>query len=113
MPVLIQSNEAAPHTSANTLMHGYLSKSVAGASDVTLSDAEAQHMQIDLTGTLTGDINVNVPDDVKRYSITNLTTGAYTLTVKTVAGSGVAVTQNKTRILHCDGTDVLDRTPLS
>jgi hypothetical protein len=39
--------------------------------------------------------------------VTNATTGAFTLTVKTAAGTGVAVTQGSASILYCDGTNVV------
>ena len=44
-----------------------------------------------LTGALTGNVNVVVPDSVEKvYIIDNATTGAYTVTVKTTSGTGVA-----------------------
>jgi hypothetical protein len=85
---------------------GYLAKSVAGAADVTLTIAEALNAIIKFTGALTGNINVIVPTLSKPYFTWNATTGAYTLTMKTVAGSGVTVTQTKKIALVCDGTNV-------
>lgn len=91
-----------------TLMAGgYLSKSVAGASDVTLTAAEADNTTFNFTGALTGNINVIFPTDERRMMVHNATSGAYTLTVKTSAGSGIAVTQGEKAWLYGDGTDVL------
>jgi hypothetical protein len=43
----------------------------------------------------------------RSYYITNSTTGAFTLTVKTAAGTGVVVTQGTRTVLYCDGTNVV------
>ena len=87
---------------------GRLSKSVAGGVDVTLTAAEAANQFIELTGTLTANINVIVPAAARLFFIYNGTAGAYTLTVKTAAGTGVAVTQGGRKFLECDATNVVD-----
>lgn len=84
-----------------------LTKSVAGGVNVTLTDAESRHTVILLTGVLTANINVIVPATGRPWVIANNTTGAFTVTVKTAAGSGVAVTQATAAQLYCDGTNVL------
>jgi len=89
---------------ASTL--SYLSISVAGSGTYTLSAAEYANGALNFTGALTGNRTIVVPTAVKSYIISNNTTGSYTLTVKTAAGSGVAVTQTKTQTLYCDGTNV-------
>ena len=91
---------------------GSLSKSVAGSSDVTLTDLdgaidEHRKMVMEFTGTLTGNINVIVPATSKLYFIHNNTSGAFTLTVKPSAGTGIAVTQGSKDILIADGTNVV------
>ena len=66
---------------------------------------------IKLTGTITGNIDVVIPDSVeKTYIIENGTTGAYTVTVKTSSGSGVTwgTTDKGTKIVYSNGTDVVD-----
>lgn len=84
-----------------------LVKDVSGSSNVTLTSAEASNKILKFIGTLTGSINVIVPNVVSQYIIDNRTTGAFTLTVKTAAGAGVVVPQNNRVIVYCDGTDVL------
>lgn len=84
-----------------------LAKSVAGASDVTLTTAEALNAYHEYTGTLTGNINVIVPATDKVYFIFNNTSGAFTLTVKTSAGTGVIVPQGGKTILYGDSTNVV------
>ena len=85
-----------------------LALSVAGSSDVTLTAAQSLHAYHEYTGTLTGNINVIVPATEKLFFIFNNTTGAFTLTVKTSAGTGILVPQATRAILYCDGTNVVD-----
>jgi hypothetical protein len=91
-----------------TAANGFLSKSVAGAVDVTLTAAEAGYATIKLTGAITANINVIVPAAAARWTIWNATSGAFSVTVKTSTGTGVAVTQGTTWQLLCDGTNVVD-----
>jgi hypothetical protein len=94
-------------TTLDSAVAGVLSKSVAGSSNVTLTAAEAFNAVITFTGALTGNINVIVPTANKVWTIYNNTTGAYTLTVKTAAGTGIAVSQGSYAILYCNATNVL------
>lgn len=91
---------------ASTLSYTFLTKSVAGSSDVTLTSSESAYSIIYLTGAITANINVIVPVAANEWVFFNNTSGAYTLTVKTASGGGVAITQGNRRILNCDGTDV-------
>jgi hypothetical protein len=66
---------------------------------------------IELTGTITTNVNVTIPDSVeKTYYIYNNTTGAFTVTFKTSTGSGVAfaTTDKGYKILYSNGTDVIE-----
>ncbi|WP_217390175.1 hypothetical protein [Deefgea piscis] len=89
-------------------VNGKLVKSVAGGVTVTLTAAEAGVAILEFTGALTANIAVVVPTGPGKWTIANKTTGAFTLTVKTAAGSGVAVTQGKTWAVYCDGVNVVD-----
>lgn len=89
---------------------GVLSKSVAGNSTVTLSNIEAGNGILVFTGALTGNIAVLVPTKSGNWIVANRTTGAFTLTVKTAAGSGIAISQGKNQELICDGTNVVQST---
>lgn len=85
-----------------------LSKSVAGSADVTLTTVEARNRTLHFTGVITGNINLIVPlFDGAEYIVNNATTGAFTLTVKGVTGTGIIVATAKTAILRGDGTNVL------
>lgn len=89
---------------------GILTKSVAGGVDVTLTDAESYNGIISLTGVITADINVIVPAAAMRWTIVNNTTGSFTLTVKTSAGTGITVGQGLAALLFCNGTNVVSST---
>ncbi len=86
---------------------GVLSKSIAGGVNVTLTEVEAGNGILVFTGALTASISVIVPTAPTRpWVVFNNTTGAFTLTVKTASGTGVAVPQGKREIVYCDGTNV-------
>ena len=95
---------------------GYLSKSVAGSADVTLTTnnadptAEASNKVIEFTGALTGDIKVFIPAVESNYIFFNNTTGSHTLTVAPTghASNGVAITQGAHTIQYCKGNKVID-----
>lgn len=84
-----------------------LSKSVAGGANVTLTEIESRYPAIDLTGAITANINVIVTTTPKLLLVKNSTTGAFTVTVKTSAGSGIVVSQGTRALLYCDGTNVV------
>lgn len=85
---------------------GVLTKSVAGSADVTLTEEEASHAIVILTGAITANINVIVPD-VGSWLIANKTTGSYKVTVKTSAGAGVMATRGTPRKIVADSTDAI------
>jgi microcystin-dependent protein len=55
---------------------------------------------------LTANRDVIIPSTPKLYILNNLTTGGYALTIKTSAGSGVAVANGYAALVYCDGTNV-------
>jgi hypothetical protein len=86
-----------------------LTKSVAGGSNVTLTAVEAGHGILVFTGALTANIAVIVPNSPTRsWIVKNGTSGAFTLTVKTSAGTGVVCSQGKKALVYTDGTNVDD-----
>ena len=81
------------------------------AGDVTLDDTqyianESRKMMLSCSGTLGANRNIIVPARTKLYVVRNNTSGAFTLTVKTAAGTGVTVTQGYNALLYCDATNV-------
>jgi hypothetical protein len=66
---------------------------------------------IKLTGTITGNVDVVIPDSVeKTYIIENATSGSFTVTVKTSSGTGVtwSATDKGKKMVYSDGTNVVD-----
>jgi len=93
---------------------GYLSLAV-GSGDVALSlathaTANGKNLYYKLTGTLTAARTVTMPDGAERVFIVEDATARsasnYTLTVKTVSGTGVTLPVGSTTILYSDGTNV-------
>jgi len=92
---------------SSTFVYTQLNKVVTGGT-VTLSVVEASSTIQEYTGTLTSNCIVVLPSTVQLYSLQNKTTGAFTLTFKTVAvgATTVVLPQNETIIAICDGTNV-------
>jgi hypothetical protein len=88
---------------------GIVAKTITTA-DVTLTANEARNQIITLSGTLTGNRNLIVPNDPGIWIVKNGTGGAFTVTVKTSAGSGIVIAQGTTAIVYSDGTNVLRAT---
>ena len=93
---------------------GYIAVDVA-SSDVALSLANGavsngKNLYFKLTGTLTGNRNVTMPDSAERVFIiqdaTSRSSSLYSLTVKTVSGIGVAIPVGSTNLLYSDGTNI-------
>lgn len=91
---------------ASNVAHAIYTKNVAGAADVTLTAQEAAYPILVLQGALTGNINLIVPASSRQRIIDNETSGAFQITVKTAAGTGVVVPQGYTLPTFCDGTNV-------
>jgi hypothetical protein len=98
---------------------GYLSKSIAGGAQTTTltitdgstSTSDARNYIIELTGTITGNQIVTVPDGIeKSYLVFNNTTGAFTVQFKTASGTGptFTATDKGYKIVYTDGTDVIE-----
>ena len=93
---------------------GYIAVDVA-SSDVALSLANGavsngKNLYFKLTGTLTANRTVTMPDSAERVFIiedaTSRSSSLYSLTVKTVSGTGVAIPVKSTNLLYSDGTNV-------
>ena len=97
----------------------YVEKSIAGGAatttlaiqdgDATESTSVARSAIIKLTGAITGNQIVTVPDSLeKTFIVVNGTSGAYTVQFKTASGSGVtfATTDKGSKFLFADGTNI-------
>ena len=100
---------------------GYVEKSIAGGAqtttlsitdgDTTESTSVARHAVIKLTGTITGNQVVTVPDSIEKvYIVVNGTSGAFSVQFKTASGTGVTFgsSDKGTRLLFSDGTNIVD-----
>jgi len=96
---------------------GYEEVSIAGGAQTTpleITDAtlsNGRNQIIKLTGTITGNQIVTIPDSIeKTYIISNGTTGAFTVEFKTVSGTGVtfSATDKGTKIVYSNGTNIVD-----
>ena len=81
--------------------------------DVTLTQADGSADQarsafLDITGTLTGSVNVIIPALSKGYGVRNSTSGSFTVTMKTATGSGIAIPQGQVISVISDGVSVRD-----
>jgi len=88
---------------------GVTSGATLSFTDGTKSNGKNQVLK--LTGTITGNVNVVIPDSItKTYIVENNTTGAHTVTFKTNSGSGITFssTDKGKKILYSDGTNVLE-----
>ena len=97
---------------------GYIAQSIAGGAGTTtlsVSDgstgAAMATKVIDLTGTITGNRIVTIPDGTEmQYVIKNSTSGSYTVQIKGASDSGsgytFAGTKKTTAIIYMDGSDV-------
>jgi hypothetical protein len=66
---------------------------------------------IELTGTITGNVSVIIPDGIeKTYLVKNNTTGAFTVQIKTTSGTGptFAAADKGIKLVYSNGTDVVD-----
>lgn len=101
---------------------GFEAISVAGGSQTTalvMSNAtlsNARNMVLSFTGTITGNQTITIPDGIEKfYLLYNGTSGAFTVTFKTVSGTGITLTQGNYCFAYSDGTNVyqVDHTNLS
>ena len=96
---------------------GYEAISIAGGAQTTSLNflngtvSNGKNAVIKLTGTITGNQVVTIPDSIEKvYIIENGTSGAFTVEFKTVSGTGVTfgTTDKSTKIVFSDGTNIVD-----
>lgn len=100
-----------------------LDEAIAGVQAITISGTsttltstnyatdQARKAALVLTGTLSANSTITVPNVEKLYLVVNNTTmGAFSLTIKTSGGTGYALTAGP-QWVYCNGTDVYRATP--
>ena len=93
---------------------GYLTQSIASAdlalSLSTFAVSNGKNLYYKFTGTLAANRTVTMPDGAERVFIvedaTARSSSNYTLTVKTVSGTGVAIPIGAKIVLYSDGTNI-------
>jgi hypothetical protein len=95
---------------SSTFAFTQLVKTVTGGT-TTLTSAEGANIIQEYYGVLTSNAIVVLPSTVQLYSLTNGTSGAYTLTFKTAGvGTTQVVNQGQTAFVVSDGTNVYSTT---
>jgi hypothetical protein len=75
--------------------------------NVTLTPTQSGKPVITLAGTLSGNVQIIFPTWLQQWRVLNNTTGAFTVTCKTAAGTGIVVPQGGERLVYGDGTNLL------
>jgi len=102
-------------------IEGYQAVNVAGSANVTLTsnnattntndsttDDQVHNRVIELTGTLTGNINVFTGDVENSFVVFNNTSGSYTLTFGPTTGTGVLLKQGAKTLVYSDASTMFD-----
>lgn len=98
-PSLVQ----ATRTWVLSVLNGITSITM-NTSDVTLTEGQSDRSIIIITGALTGNRNLIFPNIEKQWTVINNTTGNFTITCKTAAGTGVIAAT--TDIIYCNGANI-------
>jgi len=109
----VDGNNTNPENTTSSLT-GWVPQSCYGVTNITglsgssvvLTTLQASKDRLIFSGTLSANINVVVPAWIKKWEVVNNTTGAYSITLKTPSGSGVAVPSGSNAILQGDGTNI-------
>jgi hypothetical protein len=75
--------------------------------NVTLTRLQSAMSMISISGALTANLQLILPVYLKQWLIINNCTGAFTITVKTAAGSGAVSVPNSSQSVFCDGTNIV------
>lgn len=81
---------------------------ISSGTPFTLTSTQAANKILNFVGTLSAPATVNVPAVVAIYYVQNAYSGAFSLTIKTAAGTGIALSNSDLTILYCDGTNVVN-----
>lgn len=114
----VEDNQTNPENSTSALtgwipMGSYGVTALTGltSASVTLTTLQASKERITLAGTLTANINIVVPAWIKRWEVVNNCVGAFSVTIKTPSGTGVAVASGSNAIVYGDGVNVTSAFP--
>ncbi len=115
---LNESNSNSPESSTGAST-GWVPVNNYGITQITLSSAsvvtsslQASKDRIILTGVLTASVNLILPSWTRSWVIQNNCTGNFTVTCRTVSGSGVPIPTTTTALIYGDGTNIYIDGPL-
>ena len=110
-------------TVLNSSLINLIDQSVAGYTSVVMADADytlttangssdqSRSAILVFTGTNTAIRNVIAPGVSKKYTITNNTTGGFSIVIKVSGGGGVTIPNGTTADVWTDGTNFYSSTP--
>jgi hypothetical protein len=78
--------------------------------DAQFTDDEAKKAVLDVTGALTTNATIVIPNRSRLYRVFNRTTeggSSTTLTIKTASGSGITVARDSVALIYCDGSNTV------
>lgn len=117
---LIGNGEQAANwgNTTNTNLGTLLEQAITGVANITMAGNttltvgngvadQARNAVIILGGTLASPADLIVPSVNKVYLVRNATANGQTVTIKTAAGTGVALLNGYTQLMYCDGTNVI------
>lgn len=91
-------------------VNGLVTVSIAGSTTTTLTQAQYGYPLIVLSGAVTAAKSVVFPTQTGWWLVTNSSTGAYTVTLKTASGTGVYIPMGYSGWIYCDGTNIVNGT---
>jgi len=110
----VDNNDVNPESSG-AVAAGWVPDFTTGAalvtmtsSNVTLTELEYGRPIIVLSGLLTSNLNLIFPEIYGQWLVVNNCTGAYTITAKTAAGSGILITKGANQIF-CNQVSVYSK----
>ncbi|NCE85284.1 hypothetical protein [Pseudomonas sp. Q1] len=89
-----------------TAVDGTVLVDISGAATTTLTQAQYGPAVIKLTGAVAANKAVVFPNLSGRWQVINNSTGAFTVTLKTAAGSGVILSSGMSSNIYCDGSNI-------
>lgn len=101
----------------NTNLGSLIEQAITGVQSIAMLDLDytltalngavdqSRNAVIKMTGTLSANRNVIIPEEEKVYVFVNGTDGGFNIVVKTSGGTGVTIPPGKTMLLYCDGTN--------
>lgn len=108
----VENNETNPEADGAAAA-GWVPDHTSGAAAVTMTNANVTLTPLQygkriilLTGVLTANLNLIFPTITYEWTVVNNCSGAFSVTCKTAAGTGVAIRSSEVRIIYGDGVNV-------